>query len=69
MTGEECLELSVVTPVFNEALTLGMFLEGLARQQQVAFEVVICDGGSDDGTPTLARVLEKEYPFPVTVIT
>lgn len=69
MTGEECLELSVVAPVFNEALTLGMFLDSLAGQQRVAFEVVICDGGSDDGTPTLARELGKGRPFPVTVTT
>jgi glycosyltransferase involved in cell wall biosynthesis len=68
MTGEECLELSVVAPVFNEALTLGMFLDSLAGQQQVAFEVIICDGGSDDGTPALALELEKGRPFPVTVI-
>lgn len=69
MGREEPSELAVVVPVLNEAATLPLLLETLTAQRRVALELVVCDGGSDDGTPALARKLAGNSQFPVTVIT
>ena len=61
-------ELSLVVPVLNEAATLAPLFATLAPQQDVSFELVICDGGSVDGTVPRAHSLAGEAPFPVTVI-
>ena len=62
------LELSIIVPVLNEAPTLPQLFASLARQRETTFEVVICDGGSTDGTTRLAHVLAREMPFPVRVV-
>jgi rSAM/selenodomain-associated transferase 2 len=50
-------DLSVVIPTLNEAATLPGLLGDLAAQQGVAFEVLISDGGSSDGTRQIAAEL------------
>jgi len=45
--------VSVVLPVYNAEATLSQALDSLLRQRFVAFEVVVVDDGSDDGTPSL----------------
>ena len=50
-------ELSVVIPTLNEAATLPGLLGDLAAQQDIAFEVLISDGGSCDGTRQFAADL------------
>lgn len=62
-------ELSVIVPVLNEAATLPQLLENLAAQRDIDLELVVCDGGSADGTAELARRLAPELPFPLRVIT
>jgi len=47
----DCPELSVIVPTLNEAGALPRLLECLAAQQDVNLEVIVGDGGSDDGTP------------------
>ena len=42
--------LSIIVPVLNELNELPHFFNNLARQEDVAFELLICDGGSTDGT-------------------
>lgn len=42
--------LSIIVPVLNELNELPKFLSDLGRQQSIAFEILICDGGSTDGT-------------------
>lgn len=42
--------LSVIVPVLNERDELPGFLDNLADQQEVDFELLICDGGSTDGS-------------------
>ena len=42
--------LSIIVPVLNEREELPGFLTDLARQQEVGFELIICDGGSTDGS-------------------
>ena len=59
------MRVSVVATVLNEAATVPQILEGLATQTRPPDEVLICDGGSTDGTLAL---LEKEGRLAMTVI-
>lgn len=47
-------ELTVVIPALNEAAALPMLLAQLRLQKDVLLEVIVADGGSTDGTDTLA---------------
>jgi len=46
--------LSVIVPTLNEAQALPALLDDLSRQQGVALEVVVGDGGSTDDTERVA---------------
>jgi rSAM/selenodomain-associated transferase 2 len=59
------MKLSVVVPVLNEARVLPALLDGLRPLQSGGVEVVLVDGGSDDGSASIAtsagfRVLSGE---------
>lgn len=61
-------ELSIIVPIFNEEEQLPCLLTDLIRQQQVDFELLICDAGSkDDSLSRLYRVRD-DLPYPVRVI-
>ncbi|HTG82668.1 MAG TPA: TIGR04283 family arsenosugar biosynthesis glycosyltransferase [Geobacteraceae bacterium] len=62
-------ELSVIVPVLNEADILPELFRTLSEQEGVELELVVCDGGSSDGTAELARELAADAPFPVRVVT
>lgn len=47
------MRVSVVVTVYNEARHIERLLDSLAAQSRLPDEVVICDGGSSDGTPAL----------------
>jgi glycosyltransferase involved in cell wall biosynthesis len=47
------MHVSVIATVHNEAAHMERLLESLATQTRLPDEVVICDGGSSDGTPAL----------------
>jgi rSAM/selenodomain-associated transferase 2 len=49
--------LSVVVPALNEAAGIRAALEALAPLRARGHEVIVVDGGSDDGTPRLAAGL------------
>ena len=51
------MKLSIVMPVLNETATLEAALQALAPYRQSGVEVIVADGGSNDGTPDLARAL------------
>jgi len=46
-------DVSVVVPTYQRAAFLGASLESLLAQEGVAFEVVVVDDGSTDGTAEL----------------
>jgi rSAM/selenodomain-associated transferase 2 len=47
--------LSVIMPVLNEAAEIGPALEALSPLRRRGAEVIVIDGGSNDGTPGLAH--------------
>lgn len=57
--------LSVVIPAFNKAAVLLQTLQALARQtlDPQAFEVIVVDDGSTDGTPQVVASLDWPYAF------
>ncbi|MGD2143148.1 MAG: glycosyltransferase [Anaerolineae bacterium] len=59
------MRVSAVATVLNEASSLPRLLDSLAAQTRRPDEVVICDGGSTDGTVLL---LESEDRFPLRVL-
>lgn len=61
-------ELAVIVPVRNEASGLADLFRNLTDQRMAEIELILCDGGSTDGTPALARQLAATVPFPVTIV-
>ena len=61
-------QLSIIVPVYNEADQLALFLDNLAEQQNLDFELIFCDGGSSDGTPNQASHLAGRYPYQIHII-
>ncbi|MGH9711816.1 MAG: TIGR04283 family arsenosugar biosynthesis glycosyltransferase [Candidatus Acidiferrales bacterium] len=51
----EELSIGIVVPVFNEATTLGTRLQALRDVAQSRSPVVVVDGGSTDGSASIAR--------------
>jgi rSAM/selenodomain-associated transferase 2 len=62
-------ELSVIVPVLNEAAILPALFQTLGSQGGIAMELVLSDGGSTDGSVSVARRLAADSTFPVTVVT
>lgn len=58
------LKISIVIPTLNEAMQIGGVIRGL-RKQDPACQIIVVDGGSDDGTRQLAeRAGASVYPAP-----
>ncbi|MCD6188513.1 MAG: TIGR04283 family arsenosugar biosynthesis glycosyltransferase [Desulfuromusa sp.] len=53
------VELSLVVPILNERLQLPEFFANLNQQQDIKLELVICDGGSTDGS---WEWLQQQHP-------
>jgi len=58
------MRVSVVVTILNEAASLPGLLDSLASQSRPPDEVVVCDGGSTDGTLSLLRA-ETRLPLRV----
>jgi glycosyltransferase involved in cell wall biosynthesis len=59
------MRVSIISTVLNEAQSLPRLLDSLAAQTRAPDEVVICDGGSTDGT---LQLLEAEDRMPLRVV-
>jgi glycosyltransferase involved in cell wall biosynthesis len=59
------MRVSVAVTVLNESESLPHLLDSLAAQTRLPDEVVVCDGGSTDGT---LRLLEAETRLPLRLI-
>lgn len=59
------MKLSVVVPTYNRKETLRLCLEALGRQNWNghAFEVLVVDDGSTDGTGEMVQALSGRVPF------
>ncbi|MEW6367777.1 MAG: glycosyltransferase family 2 protein [Acidobacteriota bacterium] len=53
------MDISVITVTFNRQDDLRRALRSVMRQTGVAFEVIVADNGSTDGTP---QMLQDEFP-------
>ena len=54
--------VSVLVPARNEAARIGPCLEALAQQQYPAYEVLVLDDCSEDGTADVARSFASRMP-------
>lgn len=54
-------KISIILPVFNESLLLPSLLQSLARYQDGNFEVIVADGGSSDGTLSIAKQFSVRF--------
>lgn len=52
--GRQPETISIIVPVLNEATTIVSFLQSIRHTCALATEVIVVDGGSSDGTATLA---------------
>jgi glycosyltransferase involved in cell wall biosynthesis len=59
------MEVSVAMCTFNGAAFLAEQLQSLAAQDRLPDELVVCDDGSSDATPSILRGFAARAPFPV----
>lgn len=60
--------VSLIMTIYNERATVDTFFAGLAGWTRLPDEIVIVDGGSDDGTVELVRRHMASCPVPVHFI-
>jgi len=62
--------LGVVVPVLNEVRGLRLLLDDLAQQTfpSEMFDVIVLDGGSNDGTAEMAKGMVDAVPFRLQVV-
>ncbi len=54
------MKISVVTPVKNESSNIALLLRSLLSQEVMPEEIIVADGGSQDGTPEIVESFIKE---------
>lgn len=59
---------SLITPVKNEAEDIVVFLKSIEDQSVIPEEVIIVDGGSNDGTPSIIRKFAETSKTKIRVI-
>ena len=65
------MRLSIVIPTFNRVASLGVTLDGLARQDYPAsqFEVLVVSDGCTDGSDNFVREQAARVPYALTLLT
>lgn len=58
------MQLSIITPVFNDSHNLGVTLDAISQLTGMSVEVIVVDGGSTDDTVEVAR----RYPAIVSAV-
>lgn len=54
---------SIITTEKNEASNIGIFLDAIIKQTLIVDELVICDGGSTDGTIEIIKGYQLKHKF------
>ncbi len=54
--------VTVIVPVLNERKRLAPCLDGLLAQPEIVADILVVDGGSDDGTQELVRLFASRDP-------
>ncbi len=62
------LQVSLIATCRNEAGGVEAWLDSLLQQERLPDEVVICDGGSSDGTLEILQRRAKSFPVPLIVL-
>jgi len=62
------MHLSIIIPTLNEICTLPALLTSISWQKGVDFEVLVVDGGSDDGTPERISDLAVQSSYPLRLL-
>lgn len=61
-------ELSIIVPALNEELVIRGLVHSLSLQKGVSFELLLCDGGSIDGTREACLDAAAEAGLPARII-
>jgi rSAM/selenodomain-associated transferase 2 len=61
-------DISLIVPLLNEAAELPGLFASLSAQEGVRFEVILCDGGSSDGSHHVCRELGASATFAVHTV-
>ena len=61
-------ELSIVVPILNECSTLPLLFATLESQRGIKFELILCDGGSGDGSRQVLEELIRSCAFPCKLL-
>lgn len=61
-------ELSIIVPALNDTAELRGLLSNLAEQIGIDFEVIICDGGTDDDLSELVAEWKRCGSFPLNLL-
>lgn len=62
------MKISVITPTYNSAKTLGKTLDSLIKQEVHPFEHIIIDGKSSDETVQILERYKQSAPFNVIIV-
>ena len=61
-------DISIIVPILNESEELPGLFCSLNSQENITLELLLCDGGSSDGSPQIVSGRAAECSFPVRMI-
>ncbi|GAA4844309.1 glycosyltransferase [Algivirga pacifica] len=63
LVGSDSLKFTVVIPVRNEEVSIGLLLEDLSQQSYQNFEVIVVDDHSEDQTASIVKGIVQSYDY------